>query len=234
MAIKKAQGDRYYWANGERVELHPSSDFVAIKTTGEEATLTAAVNASGTSREGSVMLADRNIMLVPAGAAADGMQRSLRAGGASTQSVTVFESLGASGVYLVPNGEIIVKFRAGTGDAVVNKHLAAVNAAIVKSNYPEPAAYLVQVPDSDTITAANALHGDETVEYAEPNFVQITSRPGPNSATVLDHVAELNLPRFDADTERQFQALAGGAAPDPSLGSQWALTKIRAIDAWNI
>lgn len=237
MATRRSQEEEHYWANGVRVELHPSTDFIAVKTGNDAAS--AASTAMGTSPSDGMAIPDRNLVLVPVGAGvgatgAEGARA--RAANGTAGTTAVYESADAQGVYLIPVGEVIVKFREGTSESAIKRHLSDQGATVMKTDYPEPGAFLVTVSaDDGGLSAANALHDDATVEYAEPNFVQVTSRPGPaTSVSVLDAPAELNLPRYEVDDRSSASSLAGVMAPDPSLGSQWGLTKIRAIDAWAI
>lgn len=229
---KKSESDHYF-ANGERVELHPSTAFTAVRTAGDGAAAAAAAADTGTgpaADPGVIVLPDRGLVLVPTSSgAAAGVQRALRATDDTAGQAPVYESESATGVYLVPNGEVIVKFTAATSAAVAEAAVAEQGGTIARTDYPEPGAYLVAVAsEADAVPVANALHAIDAVEYAEPNFVQIAPRP----AMDVLAPAEINLPR--SEPQLMGQRVSGSAAPDPSIGTQWGLAKIRAFEAWGI
>ncbi len=235
----RADGQRSYWAAGDRVELTPSSAFVAVREAPGEERGTAAVAermAAVAGAERVLTLPDRGLVLVRAdGGAATATRSAVEHDEHVAGGPTVFETASAPGVYLVPDGEVIVKFREGTDSGAVQTVLARHGAAVVRTDHPEPGALLVQVDDDDSaVDAANALHDEESVEYAEPNFVQITRPPGP-AVQVLDSVP---APARPVDDMSALVIADGGARDgglaDPGFASQWGLTKIRAPEAWGI
>jgi thermitase len=241
----REDGRRSYWADGDRVELTPSSAFVAVREApGEERGTAAAAErmAEMAGAEQVIPLPDRGLVLVRAEAGTAMATRSaeeLRLAVERDEHVvsgpTVFETANAPGVYLVPAGEVIVKFREGTDHDAVQTVLARHGAAMVQSDYPEPGALIVRVDDDDSaLDAANALHDEELVEYAEPNFVQITRPPGP-AGQLLNAVPAPARPVDDLSAlVSTGRATEDGLLADPGFASQWGLTKIRAPEAWSI
>ncbi|SDC96719.1 Serine protease, subtilisin family [Geodermatophilus telluris] len=240
----RGDGRRSYWAAGDRVELTPSPTFVAVREApgGERGTAAVAERMAGIAGAGRVItLPDRGLVLVGAdgGAAAtrstEGIRQALEHDEQVAGGPTVFETASAPGVYLVPDGEVIVKFREGADGGAVQAVLARHHAAVVRTDHPEPGALLVQVADDDAaVEAANALHEEELVEYAEPNFVQITRPPGP-AVQVLDSVPAPARPVDDMSAlVSTADGTRDGGLADPGFASQWGLTKIRAPEAWGI
>lgn len=225
--------DRYYWADGHKIALHPSPAWVAVHA--PDAGMAAALDSSRES--GGVMaIPDRNLILVRADAAA-GLAPAARAEADQEPTTPVYETDTPEEVFLVPVGEVIVKFHGGMSDSAARDRITDMGADVVQTDYPEPGAYLISVGASgDSVELANALHEADDVEYAEPNFAQVVVQPGSvasgNGGAVLDRPVEVNLPVGDGSSF--VGTLDGAAAPDPNLSSQWGLAKIRAAEAWAI
>ena len=238
-------GQRSYWADGERVVLTPSSAFVAVRQApGEEGEPAAAADriAEMAAAERVIPLPERGLLLVGTSGHAAGAARSagrLRMAVEDDERLvsgpTVFETASAPGVYLVPAGEVIVKFHDGAESAAVRAVLDRHGATVVQPDHPEPGALVVQMDDGDAaVDAANALHDEDLVDYAEPNFVQVTRRPAP-MRTLVDAVPAPARPVDDLSAlVTTGRAPRDGQLADPGFASQWGLTKIRAPEAWTI
>jgi thermitase len=243
--VTSASGQRSYVADGERVVLRPSSAFVAVREApGERRGMAVAAErmAEMAGAEQVIPLTDRGLVLVrtdnlaaTSAGSADNLRMAVQRDAHVVSGPTVFETDSAPGVFLVPAGEVIVKFRDGTDGEAVDAVLGRHGATVVRTDYPEPGALVVKVDDDDAaVDAANAIHDEELVEYAEPNFVQVTRPPG-WTGTRLDTVPAPALPLDDlsALVTRDAAPQAGPLA-DPGFASQWGLTKIRAPEAWGI
>ncbi|MGY1763655.1 S8 family serine peptidase [Geodermatophilus sp. SYSU D00779] len=238
-------GRRSYWADGERVALTPSSAFLAVEPApGGAAELAAAADriAGMAAAERVIPLPERGLLLVgtsghAAGAArsADRLRMAVEDDERLVSGPTVFETDSAPGVYLVSAGEVIVKFHGGAESAAVRAVLDRHGATVVRPDHPEPGAFLVHVDGGDAaVDAANALHDEDLVDYAEPNFVQISRQPGP-MRTLADAVPAPARPVDDLSAlVTPERASLDGRVADPGFASQWGLTKIRAPEAWTI
>ncbi len=235
MATKKKQ--QYYWANGEKVELAPSTRFVAVRPTeadADRAELSGQL--ASLAPTGKVLtIPDEDLLIIVAPqtngaeptATANGMFRAAAATKSVKAGPTVFEAADTPNVGLVARGTVIAKLVPDADPAAV---FASHDATIERRDYPEPGAFLVSVADDDAaIDVANALAEDERVEYAEPDFLQITSVP------TLLHNGLRTSPRPAYRAMPDDEPAAGLAMPnDPGFPSQWGLQKIRAADAWDI
>jgi thermitase len=243
--VTSASGQRSYVADGERVVLRPSSAFVAVREApgeGRGMAVAAERMAEMAGAEQVIPLTDRGLVLVrtdnlaaTSAGSADNLRMAVQRDAHVVSGPTVFETDSAPGVFLVPAGEVIVKFRDGTDGEAVDAVLGRHGATVVRTDYPEPGALVVKVDDDDAaVDAANEIHDEELVEYAEPNFVQVTRPPG-WTGTRLDTVPAPALPLDDlsALVTRDAAPQAGPLA-DPGFASQWGLTKIRAPEAWGI
>jgi len=183
---------------------------------------------------GLVLVRTDNLAATSAGSA-DNLRMAVQRDAHVVSGPTVFETDSAPGVFLVPAGEVIVKFRDGTDGEAVDAVLGRHGATVVRTDYPEPGALVVKVDGDDAaVDAANAIHDEELVEYAEPNFVQVTRPPG-WTGTRLDTVPAPALPLDDLSAlVTRDAAPQVGPLADPGFASQWGLTKIRAPEAWGI
>ena len=172
-------GQRSYWADGERVVLTPSSAFVAVRQApGEEGELAAAADriAEMAAAERVIPLPERGLLLVgtsghavSAARSADRLRMAVEDDERLVSGPTVFETASAPGVYLVPAGEVIVKFHDATESAAVRAVLDRHGATVVQLDHPEPGTLVVRVDDGDAaVDAANALRDEDLVDYAEP------------------------------------------------------------------
>lgn len=195
-----ASSDTFYYANGERIALSPSSRYVAVRGAGAGG---AAALADRASMRGLSVTTldipeyDLSIVSLPPDAQrarAGGMRDALSAAlaDAATAGPMVYEPTSALGdaEALIAVGEVIVRFREGTDEGAVSDVLRAYDLEVIRRDYPEPGALLVRArSDAEAIPAANALQERADVEYAQPNFVHLAPRLGemglPNSGDGL-------------------------------------------------
>ncbi|PRA00507.1 hypothetical protein CQ017_05665 [Arthrobacter sp. MYb224] len=225
------EAQAYYYADGERVPLAASPNFVAIHADADQAeAMNARAAAASHDPQHPVQLlrvTDQNLVVMrvedaplarPAGAQA----------AAEAGAVDIYEPVAAQAgdgedapSALIDQGELIAKFEPGADAAakLIKKH----HLQTVREDYPEPGAYLLRTtraPDS-ALAIANELHEQEGVEYAVPNFVRIA----PRLTSTLEELVETAEPN--------------GTGPaftpnDPLLPAQWGIRKIRCPEAWDI
>src|SRR5262249_40300775 len=148
---------------------------------------------------------------------------------------------GGGQVALIPVNELIVKFKESTPQATRQRIHDDNRMAVQHENYPEPGAYLVTLPkDVDVIELANQLEESGQVEFAEPNFVHLSSRVGDIMQTGVG-VGPALTPGYVGTSYAgsiEYQPAADGmptfVATDPAFSSQWNLQKIQAPSAWDI
>jgi thermitase len=186
-------GARYYYADGRKIPLVPSPEFVAVKSgaPGAKAALDSRVATLLSMMPGPAQVFDLpehnlKVLRVPRmnGAAADERGRGGQIRSMLTQQPDV--ELGpevyevpemAPGQALVAVPEILVKFRNNTQEDARKKVLNANHLQVRRTDYPEPNAFLVSPSaDADPIDVANQLQESEGVEYAQPNFAILTPR----------------------------------------------------------
>ncbi len=226
----------YYYADGARVPLVPSTHFTAVRATTEEAeTLverSATASADPQHPVGMLRVPDQNLVVFRVDGTSGGTSVPMYARSTGeTAGVDVYEPVAegdsSGGDYptaLIDNGELIVKFGPGidtVGDLLGSHHLET-----VQEDYPEPRAKLVRTTreQDSAVAIANELHELADVEYAAPNFVRLT----PRLSTTLEKLETMEEP-----------ALPNGTGPtltlnDPLLSLQWGINKIRCPEAWDI
>jgi subtilisin family serine protease len=123
-----------------------------------------------------LMLAGALILAAP-GAGADK--------GAVVGDAPLQRSGGLSGQAFVP-GELIVQFRAGASTAARTSALRTRGASVVQGLGTKGLS-LVKLPEGASVTtAAQALEGDPSVEFAEPNYVRHLTATLPNDPRFAD------------------------------------------------
>ncbi|MGG5752651.1 S8 family serine peptidase [Zafaria sp. Z1313] len=225
------QAPAYYYADGERVPLVPSSHFVAVRATPEEAeSLAQRSAAASTDPQEPVQVLrvpDQDLVVFKVDGAATAATAARAAGDATGPDV--YETAEDDGVdapaALVDNGELIVKTAQETDAArLLKKH----HLETVQADYPEPGALLVRTlrEQDSAVAIANELHELDAVDYAVPNFVRLQPRL---SAPVdeLEELARLNGAVHD-------EAGPAFTPNDPLLSAQWGIAKIRCPEAWDI
>jgi subtilisin family serine protease len=225
--------EKYYYADGRKIPLEVSDRFMAVKT-GEsagEAVSTLAARASSTMAPIQVHEVPEyglSVFILPNGGTPPSTRGAARAAldagivsePALSEGPQVFEPQGATGPALIPVGEVIVKFKPTASAEARGKLLDKNKLELKQADYPEAGADLMTTK-GDAIAAANALQEADIVEFAQPNFVQLTPR--------LNLEADVAP---DADEELSDGAMLPLA--DPGFASQWNLQKITAPQAWEI
>ncbi|MEZ5353566.1 MAG: S8 family serine peptidase [Bryobacteraceae bacterium] len=238
---------KFYYASGEKIPLRISRHFVAVKPTqrGMEAVEAArgvARNLESPAAPVEVLrIPEHNIALLrlPNGGRAGAVApETARAAISSEAGVTVgpavYESDMAPEGAMIPVGEILVHFRAGASKDTRQKLVDKYKLDLVRPDYPEPGADVFALRgDGDTVETANSLEEEDQVEFAEPNFVYVSTRPGSAVGTALAGLQETMDRSHDAApaAEQQEPLLS---ATDPAFASQWNLRKIKAPEAWDI
>jgi thermitase len=245
--------DRYYYADGERIPLRPSTHFMALRASGDadlafsEVSAIAASPTAQTPPGAVLVLPEQDLIVVevceeplgpvPGIASAapqpEAVEALVATSGELELGPPVYETTEAGNVdSLVPTGEIIVKFGERTPADAVDALLRAHRVEVRQSDYPEPGAYLVATVDGDSIDIANALHEHELVDYAEPNFTHIVPRLAAETATRTDAgdvVVADDLEVVPAAPEGPTATVS-----DPAFPQQWGLVTIRAPQAWDV
>lgn len=250
---KETQGTRYYFAGNEKVPLLDASDIRAVRLEGspEHPTRHAAVAAQPMRPDGGEDIGFAGITVyrstpatrTPTGAATATARAPL---GNVEQTFPVFRTADAdpeSALILTP--QIIVQFKPTLSEAECNKLLNDYKLDVVSRDENLKNYFLCKVrsndPD-DALTIANELHQKDQVEYAQPDFVRLMPRifPTPTAFGAAPAPARTtgSSPMLGAAVspapERIGEAAPSPLAPDPFIGSQWGLNKIRARDAWAI
>lgn len=237
---------KYYYASGKKIPLVVSTRFMAVKSaSGGDGAAAAARNVTERlSTPVEVMrLPEHDIAVIALSqgergvASASSVRSMLEADPAVSSGPTVYEAAG-SPVALVPVGQIVVKFRTAAGKEARQRLLDKYKLEVKQTDYPEPGAMLVATrTEADTVETANALEEEDLVEFAEPNFVNVSLRPGYSSATGAAEAEfrdAIQIAPTYTDEPRSPGALPMLSASDPSFASQWNLRKIKAPEAWDI
>jgi thermitase len=265
---------KYYVADGKRIPLTPSHHFVAVRPTEAGQAPGESVARLASALGGSMIpaqvfdLPEYNLAVIrvpdvpsteAVGIAAPdqtvrslvGMQPTVTSG---PQVYETDEPTATPGLQeaLIPVGEVLVHFAAGTSDEARQELLQKNHVEVRQVNYPEPGTYLVAITDDqDAVDVANRLHESELVEFAQPNFLRLTPRlaaveiggrrNAPLDAPPLTEDAPqlAILPPTEvspAEVAPAPEVPLGPAAPptDPNFASQWGLKKIKAPEAWDI
>jgi subtilisin family serine protease len=254
MSQSLQEAQPYYYADGKKVFLTPSQQFVAIQTPSIEDSEGASVQQL--TERLSPMAMPGEVLELPQYHLTVVRVTNSNSRSAATETVRSFVdsqpdlSIGPS-VYepanssadeaLIPVGEVLVKFKANVSDAEKQQVLSQYNLTVQASDYPEPGAYLVAVTGSDeTLSIANQLHENDLVEYAQPNFARLMPRLMASNGTgtmLLDTDTQTDggVP-IDLDQSIALSEMPAPAATvnDPAFSSQWALRKIKAPEAWDI
>jgi len=246
MATRKEE--RYYYADGERIELTPSQQFVAVRPTAGSDGIKAV--AESLDYPGQVLtLDDRDLVVVctsdevdtPSGVTSptfNSVTSRVKSTKAMVAGPTVFEVAGAGLLGMIPTGEIIIKFDEGVGSERRAELLAEVGATVERDEYPEPGAVLASVADEDAafdVTAA--LFANPEIEYAEPEFIQVSRKPDAVNTLMMNGLTEdiVDLDEMTAEAIKPVITAVPLVPPnDPGYASQWGLSKIEAPAAWEI
>ncbi len=249
--IKPVEGSggpegKFYYASGRNIPLAVSTRFMAVKSAQAGAEAVAATR--GVIDRLSIPVEvlrlpehDIAVIALPQGARGSAAPSSVRSMIESDATVTsgaiVYEGEGGQSA-IVAVGQIVVKFQPTAGKDARQRLLDKYRLEVKKTDYPEPRAMLVATKaETDAVETANALEEDELVEFAEPNFVNVSLRPGYGSSTgaalaELREAVETGPPAYRES--RSSEAIPLLSATDPSFASQWNLRKIKAPEAWDI
>jgi len=151
---------------------------------------------------------------------------------------------------VIPAGEVLVKFKPDMAPEARRKALERQGVEVKKTDYPEPGALLLATrPGQETVDVANRLYESGLFEYAQPNFVRLMPRVAPPEVTGSGATAPENGKGFESmmlNLEGLQPPMPARGRPagvpvvpfatptDPNLSSQWALHKIRALEAFDI
>ena len=217
MAAPTAPSRKYYYANGQRILLEPSTRFMTVRTTTRGAAPLEAEVASALA--GETRAAPPTVMTIPQygialiavdgnGAGPGGQARAstgaVRASILSedsplTEGPPVFELAGLpQDSVVIPVGEVIVQFLADVTTTQREQVLKKYKPVSIDVDESVPNRFVLHLPEAtDSIDVANALEENELVEYAEPNLVTVSPRPDAGDRTrTLEGVraAVLNVP----------------------------------------
>ena len=133
---------------------------------------------------------------------------------------------------LIDVGEVVVKFVEKVDERDRRELLRRHNLEIVTDDYPEPDAVVAKTTQdaASSLDSANGIHREPDVEYAAPNFVHIDARLSVTDDTMaIKQILDGSTTALDSP-----DTVAVDAQSDPALNQQWGLTKIRAQEAWAI
>lgn len=230
-----SSSDKFYYADGKRVPLSRSARFMAVKPSGEAKEAAAAVRAAAERFDSAepievLRIPDQDFAVVRVASAARSGNATLEAfrsrvsADASVSDGPPVYEIAPGQPAVIPVGEVLVKFKptvkAEARRALIDRYALDLKA----KDSPAPDVYLLaSSAQVDIVDIANRLHEEEIVEFAEPNFVQIATRP----------VANVSM--FDAPMDSVVPASGPQlVATDPAFASQWNLKKIKAPEAWDI
>lgn len=241
---------RYYYADGQKVYLVPSATFVAVPTQADVSELSSRLAGVRSALSGSqpeahiVDIPEYQIALVQTSVRDRARVMSALQGADDAPSDTnqVFEPADAGATEtLVEVGEVIAKLKDGVGDEERRQLFARHGLTVRTADYPEPGSYLLSSSIDDSLEASNSLHDEPQVVFAQPNFVRLM----PHANEPQLQTGNGKASPFVSTLDRRETALdpepptSNGRGPtltptDPNFASQWALTKIRAPQAWDI
>ncbi len=186
---------QFYYADGKKVPLTPSQQFVAIRADAQSSIDSRDVTRIANSLTPVIPpaqvfdLPEYNLTVVKvadisgmsmatAMPAAEAVRSFVNAQPELTLGPSVYEVAGVpTQEALLPIGGILVKFKPGVTQEAKHQLLNEDNLEVQRSDYPEPGAYLVATNDhQETIEIANKLHESDLVEAASPNFVRLAPR----------------------------------------------------------
>jgi thermitase len=249
---------KYYYANGQKIPLNLSANFLAVRkdesTGSRDAVESVEEKLSAVSSQAQVMqIPEYNIAVIKLhnipgsssmerGVSLNTLRSVIDSDPTLSDGPPVYETpVSGDQVALIPVNEMLVKFKESTLLAARQKILDENRLVIKRENHPEPGAYLLTVPtDLDVIELANQLEESGQVEFAEPNFVQLSSRIEPEMPAGVG-VGPALMPGYAgtgfAGTTEVLPVtddMPTLVATDPAFASQWNLQKIKAPAAWDI
>ncbi|WP_164017959.1 S8 family peptidase [Pyxidicoccus trucidator] len=254
----------FYYADGKKVPLAVSPEYVAVRATGDVKAsraltrLTESISTrAGRGRVMEVPEYQLVVVEVPGGATrgASAELEQVRALLEESEEVspgpTVYKTpSSARREAIIPAGEVLVKFKSDTAPEARRKALERQGVEVKKTDYPEPGAYLLATrPGQETVELANRLYESGLFEYSQPNFVRLMPRVAvadvtgagatvPENGKAFGSMMQ-NLEGLQPLTQVRGRPTGAPVGPmvtptDPSLSSQWGLQKIRALEAFDI
>ncbi len=248
------EAEGFYYADGEKIAIVPSSHFVALQSNSPDAAeRMSSLSAAGTSANlngpagvfdlkeyGLVVLQVANGTAGANFAAPNATAAVLEAFVSNQPDINpgpqVYETLTPEREALIPIGEILVRFKPGISEDAKRELLEGNGLELLKVDYPEPGTYLVGTSREETVKVANRLHESKLVEFAQPNFLHLTPRlSAPASTMIGPYTAVIDQsPVFETTSSAEPAAAPLAPPNDPAFVSQWNLNKIRAPQAWEI
>jgi len=246
----------FYYADQDKVELTPSTAFVALKLDAKEEADREPIMASVAEAEGmqqpedTELIEEYDLLLVPTVQEAD--EKTVRSATSSISKTAGVQS--EFPVYQMPNGEtdevmiLIPQFRVQLKPDATREDLEGLNkkhnVEILESGDVLPGSFLLGVTDTakkNALELANLYHESELTEYAEPDFVMKVRHVAPVSPDIQVEEDVATVPseqRGDGDLldEPVLEPSVEPAAPvnDPFFPQQWALQKMRVPQAWSL
>ena len=260
MPGKGNDSEHYYYADGERVPLTPSRRYVAIRADRSDARRMGAQEVAesvpfAASPDRVIELPEHDLVVfevADAEQARTSLARRKRTGRRSDGPESLEDLPPGPTVYEFPDlstkegllvtGELLVKFRGGSDDASRLTLLGRNQLEIKQEDYPEPGTYLVTTTgNQDALEVANALHENDLVDSAQPNFTRLMPHVNvPEGPQVIEATESGSSMAVDVtEAEHLDLGMSDAAVPavpptDPGFSSQWGLGKIRAAEAWDI
>ena len=253
--MPEPEGERYYYADGQKVGLTTSHRFVAVKQPEDDDDRRGA-SALSVAAEGAqilelpeydlavIALPDAGGSSAPAERRFDAVRSAVAAASEIASGPEVYETTEPGPEALIAIAEVIARFKETVSEDARKRLLAKHKLSVKQADYPEPGTDLLELPsDGDPVAVANELHESDLVEFAEPNFVHLTPQPGErgleNGMTMTSETPSLPPELLQVDETALADAassLAGPSAPptDPGFASQWGLKKIKAPEAFDI
>lgn len=260
MSVKGNDSKHYYYADGERVPLVASRRYVAIRrampNTGTMNVREVAESLPfAASPDRVIELPEHDLVVVEVADAEEARtalgripkrsaRRSEGAEGIESPAPgpTVYESADPSTKEgLLITGELLVKFRPGTDEESRRALLERNQLEVKQEDYPEAGSYLATtIGNRDALQVANALHEENSVDSAQPNFTRLMPHVNIPEKGGIDTSDSESFVAVDVtEAESMDLGVSDVAAPavpptDPGFSSQWGMSKIRAAEAWNI
>jgi hypothetical protein len=240
---KESQGKKFYYAGDEKIMLMEAPDIKAVRLKGapEQPARVSAVAARSMREDGGEEIGFFGITVyrtpsatTPTGAATAAARAPL---GEVEETFPVFRTADMgpeSALILTP--QIIVQFKPGVSEAECKKLLNDFKLEIVSQHELAQNNFLCQLrsdsPD-EALNVANELHQKEQVEYAQPDFVRLMPKITIGTGAAMAATRATGAAPAPSP-ERVAEAVPAPLAPDPFLGNQWGLAKIKAPEAWAI
>jgi hypothetical protein len=236
---KEVSGGRFYYVGSEKIPLLEATDIKAVRLEGapeRPARISAA--AAGVMRpDGGEDIGFHGITIfrtptttTPTGAAAAAARVPT---GDVEQTFPVFRTTDAGPeTALILTPQLVVQFKPTVSETECNKTLNEFKLEVVSKDELTKNNYICKVrggsPD-EALNTANELHLKDQVEYAQPDFVRLIPKIafGTAQATATGTAAAVSPAKVA-------EAIPAPLAPDPFLGNQWGLAKIKATEAWAI